>query len=95
MINVSNKLRIYHIAQVPCKPFYVEVENEKEASKIMDVLTNQHLFLYEENIIPDYSNVMGVEMFDEYENDWLDYYNDEEEMEWDEFEKTYLKNKLK
>jgi len=96
MIPVTNKLRVYHIAQIPCKPFIVEVKDEAEAKKIIDVLANQHLFLLELNIIPDYCNAVGVEMWDEQmEEDengekWTDYWNGDELMEWDEFEETYL-----
>lgn len=90
-MNLVNKpLRIYHMAQVPCSPFIVEVKDEIEASWITNILAQQHLFLERENIIPDYSNTMGVQMFED--NEWVDYYNDSEFMEWDEFEETYLRN---
>lgn len=93
---VNNKLRVCHFAQVPCKPFIVDVKDEFEAKKISDVLAAQHLFLYAENIIPDYSNIISVEMYDEDSDGegnpgWIDYWNEEEGMEFDEFENTYLK----
>lgn len=93
---VPNKLRVYHYPQVPCKGFKVEVRDEIEALRIMDILAFQHLFLEKHNIIPDYSNAMGVEMWDENSDgegnaDWVDYYNHEEEMEWDELKEEYLK----
>ena len=46
MNNVKNKLRVMHYAQVPCKPFIVDVSNEREAKKIMDVLADQHLLSF-------------------------------------------------
>ena len=63
MKNVTNKLRVHHYPQVPCNPFIVDVADEQEAKKIMDVLAEQHLFLFANNIIPDYSNsILYVKM---------------------------------
>jgi len=95
MKKVSNKLRVYHFPQVPCKPFIVEVADEFEASKIVNVLAQQHLFLFKEKMIPDYSNAIGVEMWDENHDGegnagWCDYHNEEEGMDFDEFEETYI-----
>ncbi len=95
MIKVTKKLQVRHYAQIPCKPFCVDVADEVEAKKIMDVLADQHLFLYEQRIIPDYSNTMSVVMWDENVDgegtaDWTDYWNEEESMDWDMFEETYL-----
>ena len=47
MKKVSNKLQIRHFAQVPCEPFKVDVADEIEAKKIIDILSDQHLFLYD------------------------------------------------
>ena len=65
----------------------------------MDVLADQHLFLLEQNIIPDYSNAISVVMWDENADgegnaDWVDYWNDEEGMDFDEFSETYLSNEV-
>lgn len=96
MKKVKNKLRVCHFAQVPCNPFTVDVVDEIEAKRIMDVLANQHLFLFDQRIIPDYANVICVMMWDddldEDENGekWTDYWNEEEGMEWGEFEEEYL-----
>lgn len=92
MKSVTNKLRVLHFPQIPCKPFTVEVANETEAYNILNILADQHLWLFENNIIPDYSNSLIVEMFDEEENDWVNYYNELEEMEWDEIVGVYLSN---
>lgn len=97
---VKFKLRVVHYPQVGYrKSFNVDVENEIEAYKIIEVLSKQHLWLFENNIIPDYSNVIFVEQFDDTIDPstgkiygWSDYYNDEECMDWDEYEEVYLKN---
>lgn len=95
---VPNKLRVSHFPQVPCKPFTVEVADEYEAKKMVDTLAQQHLFLYKHKIIPDYSNIITVEMWDdnfdgEGNAGWCDYFNEEEGMDFDELEKTYLETK--
>ena len=95
MKKVSKKLRVLHFPQIPCKPFIVDVKDEEQALLIRETLANQHLFLYKNNIIPDYSNIITVLMWDEDSDGegnagWIDYYNDEESMEFDEFVKTYL-----
>jgi len=100
MKKVNNKLQVRHYAQVPCEPFCVDVKDEEEAKKIADVLADQHIFLYNNNIIPDYCNAIYVVMWDDTPDEennnepigWVNYWNEEECMEWEEFEETYLKN---
>ena len=92
---IANKLRVSHFPQIPCKPFRVEVRNEREAFLVYNTIADQHLFLYENNFIPDYSNTLMIQMWDDdLEPDdngekWTDYWNEEEVMEWDEFSNTY------
>ena len=90
---VINKLQVRHYPQVPCTPFCVNVANEQEAKLVSEALAYQHLFLFENNIIPDYSNAVVVVMWDEQEQDWVDYYNEAEGMEWDEFDTEFLTEK--
>ncbi len=92
---IKNKLRVSHYPQIPCKPFIVEVKDEEKAYLLSEALANQHLFLFKNNIIPDYSNIITIEMFEEDSDgegnpDWVDYYNEEEMMEFKEFVETYL-----
>lgn len=88
MKKVSNKLRVSHFPQIPCKPFIVEVKDEEQALFIRETLASQHLFLFDNNFIPDYANLITVEMFED--DDWIDYYNEEEDMDFDEFVETYF-----
>jgi len=93
---VKNKLRVLHYPQVPCAPFFVDVKNEEQAYLIQETLANQHLFLFDNNMIPDYCNSIEVVMWDEDSDgegnaDWVSYYNEEEGIEWDEFVEEYLK----
>jgi len=91
MKKVKEKLQVRHYPQIPCKPFCIDVKDEEEAFKISTVLAKQHLWLYKNRIIPDYCNVIGVFMYDEKEKEWVDYWNEEEFMEWDELIETYFK----
>lgn len=94
MQTVTNALRVLHYPQIPCKPFVVEVKNEAEAHLVAETLANQHLFLFENGFIDDYSNVICVQMWGDIDGDgdlgWMDYYNEDEMMEWDEFVETYF-----
>lgn len=101
MKNVSNKLRVVHFPQIgTClSSFSVEVKNEEQAYLIVKTLADQHLWLFEHNIIPDYSNAIIVEMYDNTIEEetgtpfgWCNYWNEDELMEWDELEETYFNN---
>lgn len=64
MPNIGD-LRVWHIPQVPMKPFHVAVESPKEAKKILDVLANYDIFQYENEVKPDYCNAAGLEIYEE------------------------------
>ena len=82
---VENDLRVVHFPQLGLtRSFTVNVENEREAYLMTQALANQHLWLFENRIIPDYSNAIIVEMFDNEEKEWIDYQNDFEFMDWDD-----------
>lgn len=70
----KRKIRVWHIPQVPGKPFYIPVENEKEAKKFLDILAAYDMFQFNNNIKPDFCNASGVEVFDEETNEWCDWY---------------------
>ncbi len=84
---IKNKLKVTHIPQVPMEGYEVEVNNEREAFLIEQSLAGQHLFLLHKDIISDYSNFTSVEMFEN--GEWVDYYNEEEDMDWEDFVETY------
>ncbi len=78
---MNKKLRVWHIPQIPMKPFYVKVKSIEEGAKILTVLADYDLFQYKNNIKPDYSNMGGLQEFDE--EGWSDWYNDDGEDIWD------------
>ena len=92
---VKHKLRVCHIPQipmnpfqVPMSPFIVEVNNEREAYLMVNALTEQHLFMLDEKVIPDYCNHIYVEMLED--GEWCDYYNDSDYgFEWEDFCEEY------
>ena len=91
---VPNKLRVSHYPNIPCIPFSVEVKDEEQAHFLINTLAEQHLFLFNNKFIPDYSNAIIVEMLDddgEGTYNWVNYWNEKEEMEWDEIVETYFK----
>lgn len=88
---ITKPIRVIHFPQVGNPfSFVVNVANEREAFLVKTTLANQHLFLLEQDIIEDYSNVIIIEMFEN--GDWEDYYNEEEQMNFDEFSSTYLED---
>lgn len=71
---MENKLRVWWIPQVPMKSFHVPVKTVEEGKKVMDMLAAYDEWQYENNIKPDFSNVGGIQMWDEEEQDWIDWY---------------------
>lgn len=71
------KLRVWHILQIPCKPFHVPVSSPDEAIKILGVLADYDLFQFENHIKPDYSSAQGLEEWDEAEQEWVEWNSDD------------------
>lgn len=69
------KLQVWHIPQIPGKPFTVPVSSVAEGVRVMDILANYDLFQYKNNIKGDYSNASGLSMFED--GLWIDWCNDE------------------
>ena len=67
------RMRVWHIPQVPGKPFYVPVDNEREAATVVKALADYDLFLLENGHRVDYANGQGLQYFDRLEDDWFDW----------------------
>ena len=65
------RLRVWHIPQVLGKPFYVYTDDIREAKKIMDILASYDLFQFENRIKSDFTNMNGVQMWDDAEQRWV------------------------
>jgi len=74
---MNKKLRVCHFPMIPGESFNVEVKSIEEAKKVMDVLGNYDLFLEEQRIRGDYSNVSFLEGYSEEEQDWVTWMDDE------------------
>jgi len=61
---ITHPARVLHFPQVPCKPFVAPAPNVEAAVQLAEALALQHLWLFENRIIPDYSNVISVEVWD-------------------------------
>lgn len=85
----GKRLQVWHYPQVPCEAFKVGVSDEHQAIKIINILADQHIWLFQNKIIPDYSNRFEVVMWDEEESEWVPYWNGEEQMNWEDFEAVY------
>jgi hypothetical protein len=67
------KFKVWHIPQIPMKPFEVDVKDIDEASLIINTLANYDLFQYENKVKPDYSNMSGLKIFDGEINEWIEW----------------------
>ena len=78
-MNKHGDLRVWHITQLPGKPFIVSVSSVEEASKILETIWKYDSFQWEENIKPDYSSVSGLELYDAELDEWCEWYSDNDE----------------
>lgn len=62
---MNQKLRVWWIPQLPMDCFYVDVKSIEEGVKILNVLADYDNFQFEHGVKPDYSNVGGLQVFDE------------------------------
>lgn len=65
-----SKIRVWHIPQVPGKPFIVEVPDIHSAELVKKALADYDIFQFENRIKPDYCNAQGVEVL--VDGDWID-----------------------
>lgn len=80
-----SKLRVWWIAQVGLvEPFYVPVESVEEGKKILDLLSYYDAWQLQNEIKPDYTNCGGLEMFDEEEQEWTQWYLETEDNYFDD-----------
>lgn len=75
----AGDLRVWWIPQVPTPrgeiPFHVSVKTIDEAKLILDTLGNYDWYLEAHNHRVDYSNVGGLEVFED--GEWCEWYDDD------------------
>ena len=75
---MQQQLRVWHNCQVGAvKNFYVEVSSIEEAWRVLNTLWEYDLFQYSHHIKPDYCNASGLEVFDDDEQDWVEWYDED------------------
>lgn len=75
-----SKLRVWWIPQVGIEEtFYVPVSTVEEGKKTLDLLAAYDAFQLQNNVKPDYTNVGGLQMWDEEEQEWNDWYLETDE----------------
>ena len=77
---MEKKLRVWWIPQVGIgQTFYVPVNTVEDGKKILDLLAAYDAFQLQNRVKPDYCNVGGLQMFDEEECEWNDWYMETDE----------------
>lgn len=71
----ENSLRVWWIPQIPMKSFYVSVKDIEQAKLILDTLGAYDIFQYKNKIKPDYSNVGGLQIYQN--GEWIDWEDEE------------------
>lgn len=81
-------LRVWHIPQIPGKPFHVDVASVEEGVKVMGILANYDQFQLDNNIKGDYASTNGLELFDvdngEGHPGWVAWYYESDELYFDD-----------
>lgn len=72
-------LIVWHIPQVPGKPFKIQVASIEEGRELQSVLASYDLFQYRNRIKPDYANVNGLSTWEDDGEGNYDWYDVEED----------------
>lgn len=71
---MEKKMRVWWCPQIGHGlSFYVPVKTVEEAKRLMDTLAAYDQFQFENNIKPDFCNTGGLQVWDEEEQDWIDW----------------------
>lgn len=92
---MTQQLRVWWIPQVPMKCFYVPVVNLVEAKLLLNTLADYDQFQYDNRIKPDYCNAGGLQMLDEGEGEWIDWYDEETGKEIDDYSLDELRQEAR
>ena len=72
----TDKYRVWWIPQVPMQPFYYPVASIEEGVLLLKALAQYDIFQIENRVKPDCCNVGGLHMFDDEDNEWIDFFDD-------------------
>lgn len=81
-----SKLRVWWTPQVGADggAFYIPVNTVEEGKKIMDLLAAYDAFQLQNRIKPDYCNTGGVQIWNEEESEWEDWWIETEDNYFDD-----------
>ena len=81
-----SKLRVWWIPQVGADggAFHIPVDTVEEGKKIMDLLAAYDAFQFQNRIKPDYCNTGGIQMCNEDESEWEDWWMDTDDEYYDD-----------
>lgn len=81
-----SKLRVWWIPQVGADggSFYIPVDTVEEGRKVMDLLAAYDAFQLQNRIKPNYCNTGGIQMLNEDESEWEDWYMEIDENYFDD-----------
>lgn len=68
---------VWHIPQIPGKPFTVETDNLVVAKLVLNVLADYDLFQFENKIKPDYANMGGIVVWSDDDGGYVDCEDDD------------------
>ena len=85
---MEQKLRVWWIPQVGTgsEAFYVPVQSVEEGKRVMDMLAAYDAYQLQNKIKPDYCNTGGLQIFDEEEDEWCDWYLETEDSYFDDLD---------
>lgn len=66
--------KVWHIPQIPGKPFEAFCGTLEEAIGAIRMLARYDEFQYKNKINPDYANMSGLEIWNDEDSDWEDWY---------------------
>lgn len=67
------QLRVWHVPNMPGKPFLVHVQSLAEGRRLLEILSNYDLFQFDNDIKPDYANLSGLAEYDEHADGWIEW----------------------
>jgi hypothetical protein len=80
------KLRVWWMPQFGIENlFYVPVANLLEAKLLLDTLANYDIFQFDNRIKGDYCNAGGLQVWNEDDNNWEEWFNEETGCEIDDY----------
>lgn len=82
------RLRVLYNPQVPGKPYTREVSSLEDAALVADTLTSFSDFEYKNNIKPDYSDALDLEVYED--GEWVTWYS----LDGEDFNEYRESNKL-